>query len=163
MEEMRREEKKIKDIDDIKKILSSTQFITLSMCQDNLPYLVTLSHGYDEDNNCLYFHCAAEGKKIDILRANNVVWGQAIVDLGYAFGKCDHLYASVHFKGIVFFIEDIKEKRHALEVMIEQLEKNPREVMAKQLGEDSIRKVVIGRIDIQDLWGKKSKKVTISL
>lgn len=160
---MRRKEKRINNINDIKKILSTTQYITLAMCQDNHPYLVTLSHGYDKRQNCLYFHCAAEGRKIDILKANNVVWGQTFVDLGYAHGRCDHLYISVHFRGEVNFIEDMKEKRHALCVMIKQLENNPQEVMAKQLGEDSVRKVVIGRIDIKGLWGKKSKKVTISL
>jgi nitroimidazol reductase NimA-like FMN-containing flavoprotein (pyridoxamine 5'-phosphate oxidase superfamily) len=160
---MRRKEKRITSIHNIKKILSDTQYITLAMCKNNNPYLVTLSHGYDRKQNCLYFHCAPEGKKIDILKLNNMVWGQAIVDLGYAQGRCDHLFASIHFKGEVHLIKDMKEKRHGLEVMIRQLEKNPQEVMAKQLGEDSIRKVVVGRIDIKELWGKKSKKVTISL
>jgi nitroimidazol reductase NimA-like FMN-containing flavoprotein (pyridoxamine 5'-phosphate oxidase superfamily) len=160
---MRRKEKRINSINDIKTILSKTQYITLAMCENNQPYLVTMSHGYDEPQNCLYFHCAAEGKKIDILKTNNNVWGQAVVDLGYVQGRCDHLFASVHFKGEVHFIDDMKEKKHALEVMIRQLEKNPQEVMAKQLGEDSIRKVVMGRIDIKELWGKKSKKVVVSL
>ena len=38
----------------------------------------------------------------------------------------------------------------------------PEAVMAKQMGEDSVRKVKIGRIDIKNLSGKKSKEVIIS-
>jgi len=38
------------------------------MCSDNEPYLATLSHGYDEEKTCIYFHFAPEGKKIEILQ-----------------------------------------------------------------------------------------------
>jgi nitroimidazol reductase NimA-like FMN-containing flavoprotein (pyridoxamine 5'-phosphate oxidase superfamily) len=163
IEGMRRKEKRIEDIAAIKNILKSTRYITLAMCHNNQPYLVTLSHGYDDEKNCLYFHCAGQGKKLDILKANNTVWGQAIIDLGYVPGKCDHLYQSVHFRGEVFFLEDSQEMKQALEVMIRQLEKYPGKVMAEQLGEASIRKVVIGRIDLKEMWGKQSTKATISL
>ena len=160
---MRRSEKEIKDLDVIKVILRSARYVTLALCRDNQPYLVTLSHGYDGEKNCLYFHCADQGKKLDILKVNNGVWGQAIVDLGYVQGKCDHLYQSVHFRGEVFFLEKNRDKKTALEVMIRQLEKNPGKVMAEQLGATSIRRVVIGRVDIKELWGKQSTRATVSL
>ena len=159
MEGIRRKEKEIKDIEEIKRVLGSTQYMTIAMCDNNQPYLVTLSHGYDSEKNCLYFHCAPQGKKINILESNNKIWGQVIVDYGYVQGKCDHLYVSVHFTGRVIFIEDLEEKKHALEVMIRQLEKNPEEVMAKQMGEDSVKNVKIGRIDIKNFSGKKINKI----
>jgi len=43
---------------------------------DNEPYLVSLSNGYDEAINCLYFHCADEGKKAAYLKANSKLWGK---------------------------------------------------------------------------------------
>ncbi len=144
-------------------ILEKAKYITIAMCKDNEPYLVTLSHGYDRDGHCIYFHCAKEGKKVDILRENNTVWGQALIDKGYAQGVCDHLYATAHFKGKVTFVENKKEKKYALEVMIKALEIDPKNVLETQLGEDSIAKVQIGRIDIEYLRGKKSDKVIISL
>ena len=160
---MRRAEKEIRDPDAIKEILKSSRYMTLALCRENQPYLVTLSHGYDPDRNCLYFHCAGSGKKLDILAVNPLVWGQAVIDLGYVPGKCDHLFQSAHFRGRVFFLENSGDKRHALEVMIRQLEKNPETVMADQLGEASIRKVVMGRVDILEWWGKESTKPVISL
>jgi hypothetical protein len=55
------------------------------------------------------------------------------------------------------------EKRHALEVMIEGLEGDPGRVKAAQLTEESIKGVLIGRIDIDTMSGKKSEEVIISL
>ena len=163
MRGIRRKEKAIESVDEMKHILASTQYITISMCEDNEPYLVTLSHGYDPRKHCIYFHCAQEGKKIDILRKNPVVWGQAILDHGYAEGKCDHLYETTQFRGSVVFIKEFDEKKHALTVMVNQLESNPSVVIEEQFKESSIAKVNIGRIDIDYMSGKRAKDVVISL
>ncbi|MHA2434128.1 MAG: pyridoxamine 5'-phosphate oxidase family protein, partial [Candidatus Thorarchaeota archaeon] len=106
MKGIRRKEKEIKDRAEMIEILKKAQHITTAMCDENEPYLVTLSHGYDDEKGCIYFHCAKEGKKIDILNKNNRVWGQALVDLGYVQGACDHLYATTQFRGRVTFITD---------------------------------------------------------
>jgi len=155
---LRRKEQEIKDTAELKRILASTQYVTVAMCRNDEPYLVTLSHGYDEKRNAIYFHCAAEGKKIDILKANNRVWGQAFHDRGYAQGRCDHLFSSVQFSGRVSFVQDAADKRHALALMIGQLEREPEKVMADQVSDTSVAKVCIGRIDIEFLSGKRSEK-----
>ena len=144
-------------------ILESAKYVTVAMSVNDEPYLVTLSHGYDREENCIYFHCAQEGKKIDILKENDTVWGQALEDHGYADGSCDHLYATTQFKGRVTFLRDSKEKRHALSIMIHQLESDPQKVTEEQVTEDSVERVNIGRIDISYMSGKKAKEVIISL
>ena len=163
MRGMRRKEKAIEDIEEMKHILENVKYVTIAMCQDNEPYLVTLSHGYDLKEHCIFFHCASEGKKIDILKENDIVWGQAMVDEGYIQGACDHLYATVQFKGKVRFLDDFEEKKKALENMIDKLDDKPEEVSEKQLNEKSITRVTVGRIDIEFMSGKKSDKVIISL
>jgi nitroimidazol reductase NimA-like FMN-containing flavoprotein (pyridoxamine 5'-phosphate oxidase superfamily) len=80
LREIRKRERAITDRNEMVEILGSVQYVTIAMCADNEPYLVTLSHGYDRKRHCIYFHCAKEGKKIDILNSNNVVWGQALLD-----------------------------------------------------------------------------------
>ena len=163
MRSIRREEKALRDKNEMLIVLEKAKYITVAMCKDNEPYLVTLSHGYDRERNCVYFHCAKEGKKIDIIREHNKVWGQALVDKGYVEGACDHLYATTQFMGRVTFVDTIDEKRHALEVMIKALEDDPKKVMNAQLTEKSIKGVQIGRIDIEYMSGKKSDKVIISI
>ncbi len=157
--------KAIEDVAELKEIIRTAQYVTVALCKDNEPYLVSLSHGYDPNKNCVYFHCASEGKKMDILKENNVVWGQALIDKGYIQGKCDHLYATVQFKGTVVFIDDFEEKKEALLNMVHKLDDNPDDVAEKQLTEKSIARVTIGRIDIEYeyLSGKEATQSVISM
>ena len=163
MRGIRRKEKAIENTEEMQQILMKSRYVTISMCSENEPYLVTLSHGYDAKDNCIFFHCAQEGKKIDILKENNIVWGQALVDHGYEDGKCDHLFETTQFRGRVTFLTDLDEKKHALTVMVNQLEPNPQMVIEEQFKEDSIQRVNIGRIDIDYMSGKRAKDVVVSL
>ena len=162
MRNIRRKEKEIKDKNEMLAILEEAKYVVVAMCADNEPYLATLSHGYDRERNCIFFHCAKEGKKVDILNKQNKVWGQALVDKGYVQGSCDHLYATTQFMGEVTFVEDADEKKHALEVMINALEDDPQKLLDEQVTEKSIAGVQIGRIDIEYMSGKRSEKVIIS-
>jgi hypothetical protein len=157
---LKRKDLEITDEKLLKKILKETTYITLALSMNNQPYLVSLSHGYDEKNNCLYFHCATEGKKLHFFKANPTVWGQAILDYGYVQGKCTHLYASVHFQGKVTIIENLEQKRNAATCMINQLDKEPAKLIA-DLTEKRLINAVIGRIDIDCISGKKSKEVEL--
>jgi nitroimidazol reductase NimA-like FMN-containing flavoprotein (pyridoxamine 5'-phosphate oxidase superfamily) len=156
---LRRKDKEITDLTELKRILKSTKYVTIALSMDNQAYLVSLSHGYDETRNCLYFHCARVGKKIDWIKSNNSVWGQALADQGYAEGECDHIFASVHFKGRITFVEDIKEKKIAIECMIRQLDKSP-QVMIAKLKPERLEAIAIGRIDIEEMTGKKHETNT---
>lgn len=158
MREIRRRERAITERNEMVEILESVQYVTVAMCADNEPYLVTLSHGYDRERHCIYFHCAKEGKKIDILNSNNIVWGQALLDKGYVQGDCDHIFATVQFKGRVTFIDDSVEKKHALSVMIECLDEKPSKVIAAKVKDSAVQKLGIGRIDIEYLSGKRAEK-----
>lgn len=158
---IRRKDKEITDETQLKKVLKSSKYVTIALCKDNQPYLVSLSHGYDEEHHCLYFHCAKEGKKLVYLKSNNVVWGQTLLDFGPSEDDdCSQLYASVHFSGKVTLIEDVDEKCRAIECMINQLGKNPEALKAK-LNNDRLKNTAIGRIDIDYMSGKKSKEVTV--
>ena len=156
---VRRKDREITDSDALKKVLKSTKYVTLALCMDNEPYLVSLSHGYDGAQNCLYFHCAPEGKKLVYLEANNKVWGQAVLDYGVT-DECDYAYTSVHFSGKITLIEDLNEKRRAIEVMIRQLSTNPEAKIAK-LNMEKLAKTVIGRIDISYMTGKKHQNIKL--
>lgn len=157
---MRRKDKEITEIEVLKKILKSAKYMTVAMSKENQPYLVSLSYGYDEAHNCLYFHCATEGKKLDYLKANDTIWGQALLDYGYMQGECDHRYASVHFKGKVVFLTEPNEKIHAVQIMMRHLDKNPEQLIAK-LNVEKLKNTLIGRIYIEIMTGKKSKELTI--
>ena len=158
---LRRKDKEITDQEQLQKILKTAKYITLAMVKDGEPYLVSLSHAYDEAMNCIYFHSAPMGKKLDYLRANPVVWGQVLLDHGYHKGECSHLYASVMFKGKVEFIEDTETKRQVFKAMVLQQEPDPDSIMDDMLNSTGIPTTVVGRIVIEEMTGKKSPEVTL--
>jgi hypothetical protein len=152
---LRRKEKALDDPEAMRRVLRAVKHVTLALCRDGEPYLVTMNHGYDEAEGCLYFHCAPSGKKLDFLRANPRVWGQALEDLGYLDGECDHAYRTVQFSGAAEFIEDYEQKRRALEVMIDQLEPDPGPVKERTLEPPRVRGVGILRVRILSMSGKE--------
>lgn len=68
---MRRKEKEIQDMQQISLIIKKCRVCRLGLSQDDVPYIVPVSFGYD--GKTLYFHSAKEGKKIDILSVNKNV------------------------------------------------------------------------------------------
>jgi hypothetical protein len=150
---VRRKDREITDCEELRQVLKNTKYITVAICMQDEPYLVSLSHGYDQDKNCLYFHCAPEGKKLEFLKVNSRVWGQALLDFGVT-EDCDYAYTSVHFSGKMSLIEDLAEKKHAMEVLVRQVSLRPEEKLSKIMPE-KLEKQTMGRIDIDYVSGKK--------
>ncbi len=63
---MRRQEREIRDEAEIQEILEKGLVCRLGLYDGQYPYVVPLNYGYR--NGCMYFHCAREGRKIDILK-----------------------------------------------------------------------------------------------
>ncbi len=137
----------------MRQVLKTTQYVTVALCMENEPYLVSLSHGYDQTKNCLYFHCASEGKKLVFLKANSRIWGQAVLDFGVT-DECDYVYSSVHFCGKMTLLTDLSEKQHGIEVLVRQLSLDPEKKMAN-IKPEKLANTTIGRIDIESMTGKK--------
>ena len=163
MHPLRRKDKEITKEAELKAILKKAKHVTLAMSIGDEPYLATLSHGYDEEQSCIYFHSAPEGKKVEILKANPRVWGQALIDDGYQQGSCDHLYRTTQFRGRVTFVDDQKEKENALRLMIRHLDDHPEKIIESQITPHSTRRILVGRIDIDYMSGKKADKVIVQL
>jgi hypothetical protein len=153
---VRRKDREITDPNELRQVLKATKYVTVALCMNDEPYLVALNHGYDETKNCLYFHCAPEGKKLVYLKANNKVWGQAVLDFCIT-EECDYAYTSVHFSGKMHLISDLSEKQHAIEVLVRQVSINPEAKLAKlaKSKPEGLEKITIGRIDIDYMSGKK--------
>ncbi len=150
---VRRKDREITDSEEMRNILKVTKYVTVALCMQDEPYLVSLSHGYDQTKNCLYFHCAPEGKKLIYAKANPQVWGQAVLDFGVT-EDCDYAYASVHFRGKFSQITDTAEKQHAMEILVRQVSLNPEAKLAK-IKPEKLASTTMGKIDITYISGKK--------
>lgn len=150
---VRRKEREITDPAEMRQVLKATKYVTIALCRENEPYLVSLSHGYDEEHNCIYFHCAPEGKKLVYAQANPKVWGQAVLDFGVT-DECDYAYTSVHFSGIFSLVTNLDEKWHGLQALVRQVAINPESKLSK-IKPEKLEKTTIGKIDITYMSGKK--------
>lgn len=153
---MKKLDREITGQDELLSILKHGKYAVISMCRNNEPYIVTLSYGYDEGRNSLYFHSAKAGLKIDFIQENPRVCATVIEDGGYQNSQCEHKYASVVFWGDMYMVEDLAEKKHALVTMIDHLEEVPEPVKARLLKNDNVYAGVgILRLDINEITGKK--------
>jgi len=137
-------------------VIRGQKIVTVAMCKGNEPYLVTLDYAFCEGENCFYVHCAREGKKLDFLRENPRVWGQVMEDQGYVVGKCSHAYRSVAFEGRAEFVDDVEQRRRALGMMVEQMEPDPEPLKRRLLEQATVDNVVVLRLRVESMTGKKS-------
>lgn len=152
---LRRRDRAIEDPAELRALLRRGRFATLALCRDDEPYVVTLSHGLDEERSCLYFHAALEGQKLDFLRANPRVCATVIEDRGYAAGDCTHKYRSVIVRGRLTIIEEAAEKQHAMEVLIRHHEPDPDPVRLRFLSDARWAEgVVMLRLELEEMTGK---------
>ncbi|MBN2510050.1 MAG: pyridoxamine 5'-phosphate oxidase family protein [Spirochaetales bacterium] len=117
---MRRNEREITDRVRLAEMFSKGTVCHLALNDGNAPYVVPMSYGYE--NWELYFHCADEGKKLELLntcpeagfcisRELELVTGDSPCSWGVR-------YESIIGRGTVRFIQDQEEKRHALDILM---------------------------------------------
>lgn len=152
---IRRKDRIIEDQEEMDRILNDTLYFTLAMCSGGEPYLVVLNHSYDPETRRLYFHSAPDGKKNDILAANDRVWGIAFEDLGYTDGKCIHAYRSVMFSGKAVYLETFEEKAEALKILIRRLEQDPAPMEERTIKPERLAITGVGYVQIEEMCGKE--------
>jgi hypothetical protein len=151
----RHPDKAITDPTEITRIVAGQKFLTLALCAENRPYLVTLSHAFDAERSCFYFHCSPVGRKIDLIRANPLVCGQVLEDCGYVASECEHRYRTVQFDGKAELVADPDEKLRALRLLIDRLEPEPEPAKARLLKPERLGGVAVMRVTVTGWSGKK--------
>jgi nitroimidazol reductase NimA-like FMN-containing flavoprotein (pyridoxamine 5'-phosphate oxidase superfamily) len=150
---MRRKDKEIKDIKEIESIMNRCDVCRIALCENNSPYIFPVSFGYKD--KCLYFHSAADGRKIDIIKKNNRVCFE--FDIHNELIKSENLcnwdvkYYSVIGSGKAFFIEDIEGKTKALDIITGHYSSG-----AFEYQKNSVTNVTVIKVEIENLTGKKS-------
>ena len=155
---MRRKDREIHDINDKLALLEKCKVCRLGLSLHDEPYIVPLNFGYEFADNALtlYFHSAATGKKIDMLRANPSACFEVDAEHELVPGpeacKYSFRYASLIGSGTVSFIDDAEEKRNALNaIMQHQTNVNK----SFNFNDDEIARVLIFKLSISEFSGKR--------
>ena len=72
MEEMRRKDREVTELETVKEIIRQCDVLRLGLADGDYPYIVPMNFGWEEKEGRLYFylHGAAEGRKAELLRQN---------------------------------------------------------------------------------------------
>jgi nitroimidazol reductase NimA-like FMN-containing flavoprotein (pyridoxamine 5'-phosphate oxidase superfamily) len=72
---MRRKDREITDWNDIIGVVKKCSVCRVAFFDEGYPYIVPLNFGFEVEGEkmTLYFHCANEGKKLELLRRNNKI------------------------------------------------------------------------------------------
>lgn len=123
---MRRSNREVTGIANILAILDKCEIMRIGLSVGDKPYIVPMNFAYEltDEKISLYFHCANEGKKLDIIKQNNNVCFEA--DCSYrtleAKEACEWSaeFESVMGEGIIVRLTDETEKAAALDIFMKR-------------------------------------------
>ncbi len=150
---MRRKEKEITKKEEIEKILKQSHVCRLAMVDEDKPYLVPMNFGYSD--GCLFFHCAKQGRKIDLIKKNPNICFEVdeLIRLKKASLACDWGidFKSVIGSGKAQFLEDSKEKKNALNIIMSQYSDR-----SFEYPDEMLEKTLVIKVVIDEMTGKQS-------
>lgn len=121
---MRRTDREVTDITQIKSILTAGQVIHLGLSTGEYPYVVPTNYGFefnDQNHLTLYIHGAPVGHKRELIANNSKVGfsiyvdGRVLVPKDPQHHTPSFQYRSVMGYGNAELVNDLKIKRHALQ------------------------------------------------
>lgn len=118
--EVRRQNRILEDQKRITELLVESEYgyLSVGISENGYGYGIPLSYVYEDDAKSLYFHCAPEGQKLDMMKQNNKVSFCVVGVTRPIAEKFTTLYESV----IAFGEADIhlsdEEKRKALRSLV---------------------------------------------
>jgi len=155
---MRRKDRQISEIPDIENIISEADVCRVAFADNNMPYIVTMNFGYSGgEEPCFYFHCAKEGKKLDMIRKNNFVCFE--LDTGHELYKgengCDWgmKFSSVVGYGRITVIEERESRIAGLDcIMSHYSDRSGFSYDERILGNTTVL-----RLKIEEMTGKRKE------
>lgn len=156
---MRRRDREIKEFDEIVKIIKKCDSLVLGLNDEGYPYLVPLNFGMNiEDGQLyLYFHCAKEGKKLDLIQKDNRATFE--MDCNHNFilyeerMSCTMGYESVIGQGTIEIVAEDK-KYDALKILMRQYHAED-----FQFNTDMIKVTTLLRLKVEKLTGKRRNNI----
>ena len=118
---MRRKDREVSASSEIFDILARCQVLRIAMHDEPYPYIVPVSFGMEviDGKAIVYFHCAQQGMKLDLLRANPCVCveGDIFIKVESTPHGITTRYESVIGRGECRFLTDADEIVHGLRLI----------------------------------------------
>jgi uncharacterized protein len=152
---MRRSEQEITDKKALETILKQALVCRIGLSDADMPYIVPVCFGYADD--CIYIHSSPFGRKMEILKNNNVVCFEVDMNIepvkGETACKWSIRYVSIIGYGKAYIVQDHDEKRKGLDVLMKQYS----DLSDHSYREEIMKRTAVIKIEIESMTGKKSK------
>lgn len=133
-------------------LLNAGRYGTLALCgSDGMPYAVPVNYAYEDGH--IYFHCAAQGHKLDILRENPNVSFCVVGVEKLVSEEFTTLYESVIAFGKASIPEERDAKLHGMLAICEKFSKPYVERLKCIKGD--LKGVCVVDITVDRMTGKK--------
>ena len=120
---MRRKDREITDPLQIDHILDEALFGYLALCDGDEPYVLPMN--FVNHKGKIYFHCALEGHKLEVIRKNSAACFNAVINTEVVPSETARgwgmMYESALVRGEISFVEEEEEKREAMIAMLHKV------------------------------------------
>ena len=148
--EMRRKDRAI-SAEEAHQLLRTTDFGFLGLAgKDGKPYVVPLNHVVVDD--CLVFHCAKEGQKLDLIRENPSVCYAVCTEHEVIPEELTTKYKSAIVFGTAEIVEDPETKTSLLKALSTGIAPG----IPFKCGPETVARTSVVRVKIEKVTGKKS-------
>jgi nitroimidazol reductase NimA-like FMN-containing flavoprotein (pyridoxamine 5'-phosphate oxidase superfamily) len=131
-------------------VLREAREMYIAMNAEGAPYVLPVNHVFHE--GCIYFHCATEGRKLDLLRADPRVAFSTAVDI--AVEGASTRYRSVCGSGVAEIVTGDADLKNSILKIIAARFTAP---CLFPLAEEKFAATGMVRIRIESLTGKYSR------
>ena len=151
---MRRKDREITDFNEIINIIKKCDVCRIALNDKDFPYIVPLNFGLDIQGKevYLYFHCAMEGKKLDLIAKDNRVTFEMDCDHNFILYEermsCTMGYESVIGHGVIETVPD-ENKYESLKILMRQYHAED-----FKFNTDKMRITTVLKITVIDIVGK---------
>ncbi len=157
---MRQSKREVRDPEDLRRIMAACDVCRVAFAGDGFPYIVPMNFGEEwfDGRPVLYFHCAREGRKLDLLRRDPRVGLEMDTARSLVSGEraCRYSmnYESLIGEGTIRILEDPARRIHGLQ-----------RIMAHYTGRadwgfdpHDLSLACVLRLDVSSLCGKRLAK-----
>ena len=159
---MRRKDREVQNRAEVLDILNRCDTVRIAMYGERHPYVVPVSFGMEEADGkvVLYFHCAKQGLKVDLLKANKLVCIEG--DIFIQTEKTAHgitvRYESVIGFGECVLLTNTDEIKHGLKTLLDHYGYDDYP-LDRCMG---LNYVLIGKIVLDNITGKRNLPGTLT-
>ncbi|MCF7793839.1 MAG: pyridoxamine 5'-phosphate oxidase family protein [Candidatus Cloacimonetes bacterium] len=148
---MRRKDREIKDKKEIIDIIERSEECYLAMSVNDQPYVIPVNFGFQDET--IYIHCAAEGKKIEMIKQNPNVslafTAEAETSLTGPPNTWTTFYQSAIASGKAELVLDVNERQKGMNAFQKHYTGR-----FMDFSERDLKKIMLIRVKITEMTGK---------